>query len=128
MGVEERIQEELSILRSKYPDLEFRPDSRWVRIPTCPLPQGWSRATTDVAFRIVDPPAAPYGIYVPSGLLFNGQRPNNYSEPATGVPFPGSWGVFSWAPEAWTPGTTAGSGSNYFNWVLGFAGRFREGV
>ena len=128
MGIEERIQEELVLLKAKHPNLELGPDGRWVKIGNCALPQGWNRAATDVAFRIVDPPAAPYGIYVPSGLLFNGQRPNSYSEPATGVPFPGTWGVFSWTPEAWTPGTTAKSGSNYFNWVTGFAARFREGV
>jgi len=128
MGIEERIQEELALLSGKHPGLEVAPDGRWVKVPAYPLPQGWNRTTTDIAFRIVDPPAGPYGIYVPSGLLFNGQRPNNYSEPVAGVPFPGTWGVFSWTPEAWTPGTTAKGGSNYFNWVGSFGARFREGV
>ena len=128
MTIEERIHDELVLLRGKHPALVVGPDGRWVRIPAYPLPPGWNRATTDVAFRIVDPPAAPYGIYVPIGLLFNGQRPSNYGEPASGVPFPGSWGVFSWTPEGWMPGTTAASGSNYCNWVVGFGARFREGV
>ena len=129
MTAEERVQEELALLKSRYPDLEFRPDGHWARIPAYTMPTGWNRTIIEVAFSIVVPPALPYGIYVPSGLLFNGQRPNNYGE-ATNVPFAGTWSVFSWSPAdgEWKPGATPKTGSNYLNWVLGFAGRFKEGL
>ena len=130
MDLNDRVQQELDLLKSRYPSLEFRPEGQWVRIPSYPLPPGWNRTATDVAFQIVAPPGAPYGIYVPGGLLFNGQRPNNYSDTAPAVPFGGGWAVFSWSPGdgEWKPGATPQSGSNYLNWALGFADRFGEGV
>ncbi|MGH9428741.1 MAG: hypothetical protein ACRD2L_20840 [Terriglobia bacterium] len=129
MDIEVRVQEELEVLRERYPDLEFRPEGRWARIPSYPLPDGWNAEVIQVAFQIVAPPAAPYGIYVPRGLLFNGQRPNNYGD-AANAPFPGEWSVLSWAPEdgAWQPATTTRSGANYLNWALGFAVRFAQGI
>jgi hypothetical protein len=125
-----RVDEELALLRGRYPGLCFYPQGNWVSIPSYPLPQGWNRQTTDVAFQVVLPPAAPYGIYVPAGILFQGQRPGNYTEPAPNVGVPGIWGIFSWQPVEgeWRPATTAAAGSNYLNWVVGFSERFREGA
>jgi len=125
-----RIEEELELLRTRFPNLEFEPRGNWVRITSYSLPTGWNRNATDVAFQFVSPPAAPYGIYVPSGLLFSDQRPTNYSEPAGNVPFAGTWGIFSWSPGdgEWRPSTTVVNGTNYLNWVLGFASRFKEGI
>ena len=125
-----RVEEELTLLKGRYPNLVYRPEGDWVKIPEYKLPPGWNRDATDVAFHIVPPPGAPYGIFVPAGLQFRGQRPNNYTEPAQGVPFEGQWGQFSWSPDAgaWVPGSTAASGSNYVNWAIGFSDRFREGI
>lgn len=127
--MESRIDQERHLLRGRYPALEYRPEGNWVRIPDYKLPEGWNRETTDVAFQILQPPAGPYGIYVTSGLLYKNQRPNNYSEPAN-TPFPGTWGIFSWAPGdgEWVQGATPSAGSNYLNWALGFSVRFKEGV
>src|SRR5271166_2618225 len=99
MRVQERINLELGMVRKRFPGLEYRPDGQWVLIPKYSLPSGWSLSETSLAFQIpVQYPASPpYGIYVPMGLLFNGQQPNSYSQPApTQPPFGGVWGVFSW--------------------------------
>ena len=130
--MEIRIREELALLRQRYDDLEYNEDGRWVRIPSYPLPEGWNRSLTDVIFQIPVgfPGTPPYGIYTPAGLLFKGERPNNYSEPTpTRPPFPGNWGIFSWMSDEgqWRPTADVVSGSNLLNWVVGFAARFREG-
>ena len=133
MNLEDRIEEELTLLRRRYPDLEYQEAGRWVRLPEYRLPDGWNHAATDVAFQILVsyPGTPPYGIYVLAGLTFNGSGPSNYTEPAaTQPPFGGSWGVFSWtvADGQWRPTADARSGSNLLNWAIGFADRFREGV
>ena len=130
--MEERIHKELALLRQRYPDLEYKEESQWVRIPSYLLPAGWNRSTTDVSFQILVgyPGTPPYGIYTAAGLLFNGSRPDNYVEPApTQPPFGGTWGIFSWAPKEgqWRPTADLSTGSNLLNWVMGFADRFREG-
>lgn len=132
--MKDRIEKELTLLRERYPDLEYREEGRWVRVPRYPLPPGWNRAATDVAFQI--PPAfpgtPPYGIYVPAGLTFNGARPDNYTEPAsTQPPFDGTWGIFSWTTVDGQWRATAEPdpirGYTLLAWVNGFADRFREG-
>lgn len=129
--MDERIKKELELLRRRNPELEYKEEGRWIRIPSYPLPKGWNRVSTDVAFQIIAgyPGAPPYGIYVPAGLLFNQGRPDNYTEPAqTQPPFPGTWGVFSWQVDGqWRATTDLVTGSNLLNWVMGFADRFREG-
>lgn len=130
--MEERIKKELELLRARYPDLEYKEDGRWVCIPTYLLPEGWNKASTDVAFQIPTgyPGTPPYGIYTPAGLMFNGNRPDSYKEPSPNPPpFPGQWGIFSWAPAngQWRATADLATGSNLLNWVTGFADRFREG-
>jgi len=132
--MQERIERELAMLRQRHADLEYREEGRWVRIPRYPLPPGWNRETTDVAFPI--PPAfpgvPPYGIYVPAGLTFNGNRPDNYTEPAsTQPPFGGVWGIFSWTTFDGQWRATAEPdpirGYTLLAWVNGFADRFQQG-
>lgn len=130
--MQDRIDQELTLLRKRHPNLEYRAEDRWVRIPTYPLPTGWNRPSTDVAFLIPVgyPGTPPYGIYVPAGLLFNGSRPDNYSEPAGGTqpPFGGTWGQLSWSPDGpWRATAELTSGSTLVNWVIGFADRFKQG-
>ena len=131
--MEERIVQELNLLRTRHADLDYMEEGPWVRIPEYPLPPGWNRPATDVAFQIPVgyPGTPPYGIYVPAGLMFKGARPGNYTEPAsTQPPFGGTWGVFSWAPEGgqWKPTADVAASSNLLNWLIGFADRFREGA
>ena len=132
--MQERIDKELALLRRSYPDVEYQPEGRWVRVPAYPLPPGWSRATTDVAFDIPSefPGGPPYGIYVPAGLTFKGQCPENYTEPSSKQPpFGGTWGVLSWTTldGRWraTVEPDPTRGYSLLSWVKGYAVRFREG-
>ena len=128
--MQERINQELALLRSRYPDLEYRSEGRWVRLPRYPLPPGWSRSETDVAFQIPTqyPGNPPYGFCVPAGLTFGGQRPSNSSD-NNSPPFGGAWLLFSWQPDGgWVPTTDLRAGHNLLNWAIGFRQRFLEGV
>lgn len=132
--MKERIDKELALLRQHYPDLEYREEGRWVRVPAYPLPAGWSAAATDVAFQIPVnfPGAPPYGIYTPSDLRIDGNKPDNYTEPAqTQPPFGGSWALFSWSTTdgQWraTSQPDPARGYTLLAWVRGFAARFAEG-
>jgi hypothetical protein len=130
--MEHRVDQELALLRERYPDLEYFPQGRWVVIPNYPLSEGWNRSATSVAFQIpvAHPGTPPYGFYVPAGLLFGGQRPQNYTEPSSSQPLPGgSWGIFSWSPIGgeWRPAVDVRKGSNLLRWAASFAMRFGEG-
>lgn len=121
----------MALLRQRYPALEYKEEGCWIRIPSYPLPAGWNRTSTDVAFQI---PASylgtpPYGFYVPAGLLFNQAQPLNYTEPAPNQPpFQGTWGFFSWQVDGqWRATTDLVSGATLLNWVMGFTDRFRAG-
>ena len=127
----ERIQVELSLIQQAFPDMVYQEEGSWVYLPSYPLPKGWNREATDVAFQISDgyPAAPPYGFYVPSGIEFDGTTPNNYTDPASNQPpFGETWGIFSWAPidGEWKPTGDARRGSNLLQWARGFANRFQE--
>jgi len=79
-----RIDTELALLRKFNAAIEYVSQGQWVRLLRHPLPPGWNRSETAVAWQIPPgyPGTPPYGIYVPAGLLFNGARPANYAEPA----------------------------------------------
>ena len=128
----ERIDAELALIQQRFPDAEYREEGCWFRVPSYPLPDGWNRTETDVAFQVAQgyPGQPPYGFCVPSGILFQGNQPSNYTEPiANQPPFGGTWGQFSWVPEDghWRPAVDIRQGSNLLNWVTGFEGRFRDG-
>jgi hypothetical protein len=129
MIVTERIEQELALLRAVYPDLEWRPDAFWVRIPDYPVPAAlWEPATAELAFRI--PPTVgeqPYAFWIRPGLrAVDGRQITNYTCP-TATCFGDGWGQFSWAPEVWTPHVEITRGSNMLNFVRSFADRLREG-
>lgn len=129
-----RIQHELELLRKFFLNLEFIDKGLWIRIPEYPLPPGpWNRKATDVAFQVpvAYPGTPPYGIYVPSGLTYNGIPPANYKDRASQQPpFQGTWGIFSWSPRdgQWRPTSDLLSGPNLLNFVRSFANRFKEGT
>jgi hypothetical protein len=131
--MQDRIEQEIALLRRYYQGLDYRPDGQWALVPSYPLPPGWNKEATPVSFQIQlsYPGTPPYGIYVPAGLTYNGARANSYTEPANNrPPFEGSWGVFSWQPAdgEWRPMANITSGTNLLTWVRGFADRFKEGV
>ena len=126
-----RIQQEVQLLLKEYADLEYMEESRWVYIPSYPLPKDiWNRQETELCFQIPEgyPGQPPYGFYVPDGLMMKAtdRPPNNYGPAQT--PFPGAWGKFSWAPENWRPSVDVASGSNLLNFVRSFMDRFLEGA
>lgn len=130
--MEDRIEAELRLLASRYPEIEYRPEGQWVKVPLQALPAGWQPEVLDVSFQIPTgfPGTPPYGIYVPVGITFCGNRPDNYAEPAPSQPpFGGAWGILSWTPEegVWQPKIDVATGSNLLNWVIGFSQRFKEG-
>lgn len=131
--IEERIAKEIELVRRYYPALEYDAEKRWGRLADYPtIIPGWNRKTTQVAFHVPVgfPATPPYGIFVPSGLQFDGAAPQNYNDTASPTPpFAGAWGMFSWAPldGHWRPTADLSTGSNLFNWIRGFADRFREG-
>jgi hypothetical protein len=131
--MQRRIEQELDLLRKRFPNLEYVEEGHWIKIPAYSMPPGWSQPASDTAFQIPIgyPGAPPYGFYAPAGLRFNGQRPNNYTEPsANRPPFGGDWGMFSWAPNdgQWRATADLSTGCNLLNWVLGFADRFKGGI
>ena len=131
--MQERIEAELELIREQYPDVEYREEGRWALVPSYPLPEGWNRKVTEVAFQISEghPGAAPYGFYVPDGVLFDGNVPGSYTEPAGNAPpFQGSWGFFSWGEDeaTWKPAADVRSGANLLDWVKSFGHRFAEGA
>lgn len=109
----ERVNAELALLRRGNPGLEFLEQESWVRLPSYPLPAGWSVGEVALAFRI--PPSVavqPYGFWVyPSITLANGRLPTNYT-PTVEIPFGHGWGQFSWSPQQWRPHAQIEKGDN----------------
>ncbi len=131
--MQQRIVQEIDLLKTRFAELEWQPVGQWVRIPKYLLPPGWNSSDTQLAFPIPIeyPGGPPYGIYVPAGIRFGGQLPNSYTEQApTQPPFGGAWGIFSSTTQdgAWHATADLTKGSNLLNWVLGFQRRFEEGL
>jgi hypothetical protein len=126
----ERIREELDLLRTAYPDLEYREvgDTHWVRIPVYPVPEGWSHPEVEVCFQIpASPGQAPYAFRVRPGLqLVGGGQADRYTFPVS-TPWGDDWGQYSWSPVAWVPKEDVSAGANMLKFARSFADRLREG-
>jgi hypothetical protein len=124
----DRVRDEIALVRSRYPDLEFREVDFWARIPSYPLPQGWDRASIEVAFQVPRDFFAqqPYAFWVRPPLQVPGAgMPTNTSGPvATG--FGEGWQQFSWAPDGWQPGPDVRKGTNLLDFVRSFTRRFTD--
>jgi Prokaryotic E2 family E len=128
----ERLEQELALLRSAYPDLEYRlvEGAHWVRIPTYSVPSGWAYkgsgvATAEIAFQIpTQAGQAPYAFYVrPAITLVVGDTPSNYTATAT-TPWGDDFAQFSWSPhEPWVPKTDIRAGANMHNFAHSFVER-----
>jgi len=98
----ERIGRELALIKTRFADAAYEPNGQWMHLPRYVLPQNWNRAVTPIAFQILPayPGAPPYGFYAPVGIRYVDKVPANYTEPSpTQPPFPGTWGIFSWAVD-----------------------------
>ena len=131
MNMDERIEQELALLRRHYEQVEYVAEGRWVRIWPVTTGLGWSENPVAAAFQIPTgfPGAPPYGFYVPVGLVHNGKEPQSYQAKAQSQPpFEGEWAMFSWAHDgSWRATSDLITGSNLFNWSRSFRDRFAEG-
>ena len=127
----ERVDEELALLRTAYPDLEYlkEEDASWVRIPSYAVPEGWSHAVVELAVQIPSLLGqAPYAFRVRPGMQLAGGGPlNNYTYPVA-TPWGDDWGQFSWSPVEWVPKADIRAGANILNFVRSCADRLREGA
>ena len=131
----ERLEQELALLRSTYPDLEYRlvDGAHWVRIPAYPVPGGWAYQGTaiteaEIAFQVPGQAGqAPYAFYVrPAFTLASGSAPSNHTAAAT-TPWGGDFAQFSWSPnEPWIPKAEIRAGANMLNFARSFGDRLGE--
>jgi hypothetical protein len=130
----ERLEQELELLRSGYPDLEYRlvEGVHWVRIPAYPVPDGWMAGAEalDVAEVVLQiPPAGqpPYAFRVrPLTTLVGGGTPSNYTAPVS-TPWGDDFAQFSWSPlEPWVPKTDIRAGGNMLNFTRSFVERLKD--
>jgi hypothetical protein len=126
----ERLQEELELLRSVFPDLDYRCDEEvhWVRIPDYRVPAGWSQQQVEAVFRIPsEVGAAPYAFFVrPALALAEGGSISNYGYPSV-TPWGADFGQFSWSPLGpWVPKADIRAGANMLNFARSFADRLAE--
>jgi hypothetical protein len=124
----ERAEAEIALVRCRFPELEFRADDFWARIPAYPLPEGWGCDTAEVAFQVPRDVLGqqPYGFWVrPPLTLPDGGAPTNASGPVA-TAFGEGWQQFSWAPDVWQPGADPRSGTNLLDFVRSFAHRLSE--
>lgn len=131
----ERVRNEIDLVRQKYPDLQHGNNLDWVFIPEYPLPKNiYNRSSTKFFFLIpnVYPNSGPDNFFVESGFrLFDGSLPNSYNEGSTptghSLPVPGTWGWFSWHPEKWQPAAVIEEGDNLLAFFKAVNIRLREG-
>lgn len=130
-GLTERMSEELLLLRTRYPEAEFREDGQWVRVPRLSAPPGiWSAAEYDICFQLRPgyPDVSPYGMNVsPRARGASGEVPGSYSDDASPPPpFPGEWGKFSVEPTSWMASADVALGSNILDYIEAFRGRLAQ--
>jgi hypothetical protein len=125
----ERLTEELELIRSRYPSLEFSEADYWARVHDYPVPTNWGREKSEIAFQVPRDVFGqePYGFWVrPFLALPNGGQPSNTSPESVATGFGEGWQQFSWSPDGWHPGPTAHAGSNLLDFVRSFARRLAE--
>jgi Prokaryotic E2 family E len=123
-----RLDDELALLRSQYPELEFRDEDYWARIPRYELPEGWAHQVAEMAFQVPRelPGQQPYGFWVrPLLMLPTGAAPENSQGPVS-TGFGEGWQQFSWAPEVWRPAAQTRGGSNLLDFVRSFRRRLQD--
>lgn len=134
-----RVDDELPLLRRRFPDLEYVADGQWVRIVAYPLPvKLWRSTLAEIAFQIPpDAATAPYAFYARAVAGSDVVRPQLAvvsDEPLKNVTGPAStpWGddffVFSWVLEEWLPAEPITAGSTMVEFARSIRGRFEEGA
>ncbi len=127
--MQERVIQEIALLKELYPNLVHGQNFDWVMIPDYPLPEGYNRKAAKLMFLIpvTYPLSGPDCFYVDVGLrLTNGNMPSNYNEHMD-VPVGGSWGYFSWHPEIWQAADEIRGGDSLLTFIKAVNLRLREG-
>lgn len=127
----ERLQNDLELLRGRYPEMQFREEGQWVFLPKYRVASGWKHQEYAVCFQIRPgyPDISPYGINVsPPPEREDGAQVKDYvPSPDPKPPFEGSWGRFSWEIDGWKAASDLLSGSTLVNYVESIRKRFEEG-
>jgi hypothetical protein len=131
-----RVQKEIELLKTKFPNLEFKEErNRTIIIfHDYPLPPGWPTKTTNLA--IVIPPGYPItppdNFYVqPPILTASGATPGSYNLDGTSNGMPG-WAWFSFHMRdaenrpTWSPSDDVASGDNIMTFLRAVNDRLRE--
>jgi len=131
--MDDRINEELNLIRKYFPDAAISECRQWILIPEYKIKNGtaWNKEVIQVCVNIPlgHPGAIPYGIYVPSDLKYCGNVPGSFQQNAQNKPpFEGNWGMLSWSPVLgeWKPKADVYKGSNLYNFISTFKDRFDE--
>ena len=126
----DRQEQELTLLKTAYPELEFREAGLWCRIPEYPVREEvWGRSSVEVNFQIPEgvPGQQPYGFYTYPQLIAPAevQSSHNYKADQS-TPFGNERGLFSWSPISWQAKETAAAGDNMLTFVRSFAERLAQ--
>jgi hypothetical protein len=124
-----RVQDELELLRSFYPDLEYQEwnGQHWVRIPRFSLPEGWTHAVAEVAFHVpAEAGQPPYGFWVRPAIALSVGPPVNNCTVGAATPWGTDWMQFSWSPVSWQPKAKIRAGDNMLNFVLSILDRLSQ--
>ena len=121
----ERRQQEIELLRLKFPKLQHDPGFTWVMLQGFPLPKGrFNRDVTTVLFMLPTgyPVTGPDNFAVEAELrIADGSMPPAFNLGNTTsswtVPVPGAWGWFSWHPQNWRPQATIEGGDNLIGYI-----------
>lgn len=127
--MDDRLEEELELLRGRWPKLEYEGNGKWVLLPGYPMPHPIEQEKSAVCFQVNDghPRQAPYSFWVRKPIdLKSGQSFNNVKD-RNDPPFEGDWLQFSWRLDDWKPGPAPKEGSNLVNWADSFHNRLKEG-
>src|SRR5579859_4478007 len=100
----ERIAQEIALLRTRQPDLMFSEEAQWVLLPRFQLPPDvWQQSTCAIAFQIPlgFPGQKPYGFCVSPRITPHSDQPVQNRVDTEEPPFDGIWAKFSWDAPEW---------------------------
>jgi len=123
----ERVEEEIGLLKEKFPRLRHGDKHQWVLIPEFPLPVGrYNKGYTDLLFNIPlgYPNTGPDDFFVEGDLkLMEGGNPLGFNVGSKSSSGPAqveaNWGWFSWHPVSWRPAATIQGGDNLLTFLRG---------
>lgn len=111
---------ELSLLKSRYGEIETGANLEYVIFKNYKLPPGWNRESTELLVNVpAGYPTTPLdNFYVASGLrLQSGAMPGSYSEGQQY--YDRTWGVFSVHIEGeWSPSNDLTGGDNILTYMI----------